>query len=56
MILESKVIFSGDHIPRITPFIPTVDEKAIYWMISSSLEKIEKIKHETIALVMGSYY
>ena len=49
--LKSKVIFSGDHIlPKITPFIPTVDEKSnLLDDFIISLEKIEKIKHETIA-------
>ena len=49
--LKSKVIFSGDHIlPRITPFIPTVDsESNLLNDFIVSLEKIENIDHETIA-------
>ena len=49
--LKSKVIFSGDHIlPRITPFIPTVDsESNLLNDFIISLEKIENINHETIA-------
>ena len=49
--LKSKVIFSGDHIlPRITPFIPTVDsESNLLNDFIISLEKIENIDHETIA-------
>tara|TARA_B100000287_G_scaffold126811_1_gene118918 strand:+ start:4026 stop:4991 length:966 start_codon:yes stop_codon:yes gene_type:complete len=48
---KSKVIFSGDHIlPRITPFIPTVDsESNLLDDFIISLKKIEKIEHETIA-------
>ena len=48
---KSKVIFSGDHIlPRITPFIPTIDsESNLLNDFIISLEKIEKIEHETIA-------
>ncbi len=49
--LKSKVIFSGDHIlPRITPFIPTVDsESNLLNDFIISLEKIENINHEKIA-------